>query len=34
MSNRTKVKIRRTYRKVNRVLTELGKGASYAINRG
>ena len=34
MSKRTKVKIRRTYRKVNRVLTELGKGASYAINRG
>ena len=33
MSNRTKVKIRRVYRKVNKVMTELGKGASYAINR-
>ena len=33
MSNRTKVKIRKAYRKVNKAMTELGKGASYAINR-
>lgn len=33
MSNRTKVKIRRTFREVRKTMRELGKGASYAINR-
>ncbi len=33
MSKRNKVKLRKAYRKINKVMTELGSGAAYAIRR-
>lgn len=33
MSKRNKVRVRKIYRKVNKIMRSLGEGASYAINR-
>ena len=33
MSKRTKVRVRKAYRKVNKIMRNLGEGAAYAINR-
>ena len=33
MSKRNKVRVRKAYRKVNKVMKHLGEGASYAINK-